>query len=249
MPGDGLADTTNDALIERTARGLERIRAERPRVHCLTNFVAMRLSANLLLAAGAVPSMTMEAAAMPDFVASSQTLLVNLGQLDPWRRQAIPVAIDAAERLRHPWVLDPVKVDRSGERRATAQALLDRGPAVLRCNTAERPHLMPASRTVLAMTGETDRVEQGGRTLTIAGGSVLMDRVTAMGCAGSALVAAFLAVEPDPFHAAAAALLVMKAAGTIAERRASGPGSFEPAFLDAVYALKASELGRQARLA
>lgn len=236
-------------LVSGAATGLDRLRAERPRVHCLTNFVAMQLSANLLLAAGAVPSMTMDPAAMPDFVGSSAALLVNLGQLDPWRRAAAPEAIRAAQALCRPWVLDPVKVDRSGDRRAFAQGLLDLGPALLRCNAAERPHLDVGARTVVAMTGEVDRVVGHDREARIAGGSVLMDRVTAMGCAGSALAAAFLAVEPDPFAAAAAALLVMKVAGTIADAEARGPGSFVPAFLDAVYGLDAETLERHARLA
>jgi hydroxyethylthiazole kinase len=218
-------------------------------VHCLTNFVAMQLSANLLLAAGAVPSMTMDPAAMPDFVGSSAALLVNLGMLDPWRRQAAPEAIQAAHALGRPWVLDPVKVDRSAERRAFAQALIDLGPAVLRCNLAERPYLEIGDRTVLAVTGEVDRIIGRGRMVEIRGGSPLMDRVTAMGCAGSALVAGFLAVEDDPFIAAASAMLVMKAAGRAAAETASGPGSFVPAFLDAVYTLDSETLQRHARVA
>jgi hydroxyethylthiazole kinase len=228
--------------LENAASALSRLRRRRPRVHCLTNYVAMQLSANLLLAVGAVPSMTMEAAAMPDFVERSASLLVNLGQLDPSRREAAPAAIEAAAMLQRPWVLDPVKVDRSADRRAFAQDLLDRGPAILRCNTAERPFLETDGHTVVVMTGEVDRIMQSARQVEIAGGSPLMDRVTAMGCASSALAAAFLAVEPDPFIAALAAMLVMKAAGTRAAQIATGPGSFQPAFLDAVYALEPASL-------
>jgi hydroxyethylthiazole kinase len=232
----------NCDYLERSASVLSRLRDRRPRVHCLTNYVAMQLSANLLLAVGAVPSMTMEAAAMPDFVESSASLLVNLGQLDPLRREAAPAAIDAATMLQRPWVLDPVKVDRSGDRRAFAQGLLDRGPAVLRCNTAERRFLNEPAQTVVVVTGELDRIAQADREIEIGGGSPLMDRVTAMGCAGSALAAAFLAVEPDPFVAALSAMLVMKVAGSRAARLAKGPGSFQPAFLDAVYALEPENL-------
>ena len=50
-----------------------------------------------------------------------------------------------------------------------------------------------------ALTGETDLVTDGERVCRIANGHPLMARVTAMGCAGSALVAAVLAVEPDAF--------------------------------------------------
>jgi len=234
-------------IVDRAASGLDHLRHERPRVHCLTNFVAMPLSANLLLAVGAVPSMTMESSAMPDFVSSSAALLVNLGMLDPWRREAGPAAVRTARQLGRPWVLDPVKVDRSAERNRFAQDLLDLGPDVLRCNRAERPLLEIGDGTVLCTTGDTDRIEGRGRLVEIGGGSPLMDRVTAMGCAGSALVAAWLAVEPDPFMAAASAMLVMKVAGSIAAEHARGPGSFVPAFLDAVYGLDATSLARSAR--
>jgi hydroxyethylthiazole kinase len=235
--------------LECAAAALGQLRRARPRVHCLTNFVAMQLSSNLLLAAGAVPSMTMDVAAMSDFVASSGALLVNLGQLDPWRREAAPAAIDAAETLRRPWVLDPVKVDRSGERRAFAQSLLDRAPAVLRCNVSERPVLEVREATISVVTGEVDRIVANDKEVALPGGSPLMDRVTAMGCAGSALVAAFLAVEEDAFVAALAAMLVMKVAGTRAGAVAQGPGTFAPAFLDAVYALEPHTLREEGRLA
>ena len=234
-------------IVDRTASSLDRLRRERPRVHCLTNFVAMQLSANLLLATGAVPSMTMEPGAMPDFVGSSAALLVNLGMLDPWRREAAPLAIRVAQRLGRPWVLDPVKVDRSADRNTFAQSLLDLGPDVLRCNRAERPLLDVGDGTVVCTTGAVDRIGYRERVVDIAGGSPLMDRVTAMGCAGSAMVAAWLAVEPDPFVAAASAMLVIKVAGSIAADRAHGPGSFVPAFLDAVYGLDAASLADRAR--
>ena len=53
-----------------------------------------------------------------------------------------------------------------------------------------------------------------------------MARVTAMGCAASALVGACLAVEPDAWQATAAALIVIGVAGEVAAARARGPGSF-----------------------
>src|ERR1700722_14451086 len=88
---------------------LARIRARRPRVHCITNAVAQNFSANMLLAAGAVPSMTIAAAQIAAFVARAGALLVNLGTLDVERRAAIDLALTAAgERV--PWILDPVFV-------------------------------------------------------------------------------------------------------------------------------------------
>src|SRR5690554_5409451 len=91
---------------------LTRLRAQHPRVHCLTNAVAQHFTANVLLAIGATPSMTMSPAEVENFVRGSGALLINLGTLDDERRKSMILAADAALAASVPWVLDPVKVDR-----------------------------------------------------------------------------------------------------------------------------------------
>jgi hydroxyethylthiazole kinase len=71
-----------------------------------------------------------------------------------------------------------------------------------------------------------------------------MGQVTAMGCAASALVAAALAVETDPFVATAAALLGLGVAGEWAGTLAKGPGSFAVEIIDALYGLDSAMLER-----
>ena len=61
---------------------LARMRARAPRVHCITNAVAQTFTANMLLAAGAVPSMTIAPDEVAAFVARADALLVNLGTFD-----------------------------------------------------------------------------------------------------------------------------------------------------------------------
>ena len=78
----------------------------------------------------------------------------------------------------------------------------------------------------------------GKRLATIANGDPLMAKVTAMGCAGSALVAACLAVEDDAWLATTAALLMFGVAGEIAAERARGPGSFAVEIIDALHGLE-----------
>lgn len=46
---------------------LERLRQFRPRVHCITNAVAQAFTANMLLAVGAMPSMTLAPAGARHF--------------------------------------------------------------------------------------------------------------------------------------------------------------------------------------
>jgi len=69
-----------------------------------------------------------------------------------------------------------------------------------------------------------------------------MTKVTGLGCASSALVAACAAVEPDPAVAAAAALTAYGIAAEIAAGRAAGPGSFAMHLIDALAGLDQATL-------
>jgi hydroxyethylthiazole kinase len=240
---------------------LARLRARSPRVHCITNAVAQNFTANALLAVGAVPSMTVAPDEIAEFVARAGALLVNLGTLDQERREAAEIAIEEATDERRPWVLDPVFVDRSQPRTAFAKALVGKKPWAVRLNGAEFSALADTAPMddalrsyalhqlgVLALTGATDVVTDGSRIVKITNGDPLMSRVTAMGCAGAAVVAACLAVEGDAWLATAAGLLLFAVAGEWAAQRARGPGSFAVEFLDALHGLDRETLRTRARV-
>ena len=114
-----------------------RLRERAPRVHCITNTVAQAFTANILLAAGAIPSMTIAPQEVSDFAARADALLVNLGTFDSERRAAIDIALEQVTQRTRPWVLDPVLIDVSHPRAAYARALAGRKPAVIRLNAAE----------------------------------------------------------------------------------------------------------------
>jgi hydroxyethylthiazole kinase len=75
-----------------------------------------------------------------------------------------------------------------------------------------------------------------------------MGRVTAMGCAGTALVAACLAVETDSWLATAAGLLIFAIAGECAAARARGPGSMAVEILDGLASLERETLLDRAKV-
>ena len=130
-PGSGRGrDAASPSLTHRAATAwsaataaelLVRVPRAAPRVHCLTNPVALGLSANVLLAAGAVPSMTPDPPARRRLRRHERALVVNLGMLEPAREAAILAAVAAAHELGRPWLLDPVKVERSPARLAFAR--------------------------------------------------------------------------------------------------------------------------------
>jgi hydroxyethylthiazole kinase len=266
---------SRDELVSSAQAVLARLRVTSPRVHCITNSVAQNFTANALLAAGAIPSMTLSGEEIAAFVARSNALLVNLGTFDRDRREATSIAVDAATRNGLPWVLDPVYVDRAPQRADYARDLIFLEPKALRLNAAEfsalakcgpqaesHPESHPEShgepngevrrgaiaayalehKLVIGLSGATDLISDGAQAVGLANGHPLMAKVTAMGCAASAIVAACLAVEPDAFVATSSALLIVGVAGEQAAARAQGPGSFAVAILDCLHNLDGKAL-------
>ena len=151
---------------------LERIRARRPRVHCITNAVAQNFTANVLLAAGAVPSMTVAPEEVGAFVARADALLVNLGTFDRERREAARSrrSRDADEQA-CPGC--SIRCSSTARRRAPAlPELAGAKPAAVRLNAAEFAALAGGSdrrggaggtmRSEQALRGRADRRDRSG---------------------------------------------------------------------------------------
>ncbi len=87
------------SLVERVLQAIDTLRSKQPRVHCITNTVAQNFSANVLLACGAIPSMTVAHDEIPDFTSRADGLLINLGTMNAERtRSASSDAGNAARR-------------------------------------------------------------------------------------------------------------------------------------------------------
>jgi hydroxyethylthiazole kinase len=195
------------------------------------------------------------------FVSGAQALLVNLGTFDAERREATTIAVETAVSHKLPWVLDPVLVDRAPARAAFARELIGRRPTVVRLNHTEFAALAGnkpssseavayarANGIVVGLSGETDLVTDGEQIASITNGHPLMTKITAMGCAGSAVVAACLTVESDAIRAAVAALAIVGIAGELAAEKSSGPGSFATAIIDALYSLDGPMVSARAKV-
>lgn len=245
------------------AERLEAMRTRRPLVHCITNFVAMQPTANVLLAAGAVPAMVHDPAEAPEFAAKADALSVNIGTLSASWIDGIAGAVASASQAGRPWLLDPVAAGATAHRHRTATRLMAMRPGVIRANASEVLALaghQSAGRgpdaaddtwaaelaagelaadlgAVIAVTCETDFVTDGAAAWRVHGGAQVMTRVSGLGCALSALVAAFTACEADRLSATVAALACYAVAGERAAGTAPLPGSFAVAFLDALAAL------------
>ncbi|MBM6870263.1 hydroxyethylthiazole kinase [Pseudoflavonifractor phocaeensis] len=109
-----------------TAPGLylDRVRQKQPLVHNITNYVTANDVANLLLAVGARPIMADDPAEAAQITAGCDALHLNLGTLSSRTVPSLLSAGQAANRLGHPVVLDPVGVGASDFRAKTARELL-----------------------------------------------------------------------------------------------------------------------------
>ncbi|HEX7355773.1 MAG TPA: hydroxyethylthiazole kinase [Mycobacteriales bacterium] len=244
-----------DALVDDVVEALDALRRTGPLVMCQTNNVVTGFTANVLLAAGCSPAMVDDVEDAAVFAAAADGLLVNLGTLARERTDAMRVAVSA--RTGRGWVLDPVAAGPLPARTALARELLAERPAVLRGNASEilgvagetsagrgvdagdGPEAALATARdlaerygcVVAVSGPVDVITGGGREVRVAGGHPSMTRVTGVGCALGALVAAALAVAP-PLTAATAATALLCAAGSAAAEGDPGPGTFAVRLLD-----------------
>ncbi len=219
----------------------------RPRVHCIVNEVATVLSANILLVAGAIPSMTNDPYEVSSFVESADALSVNLGMLTDDKRKAIRSATRAAYRTGIPWVLDPTLIERSESRFQFCRELLHYKPTGIRGNRIEIEALLKEEKldaaefsahhkTVIICTGKNDRIVSEKREIEMNDcGHVWMDSVSGMGCALSAFIAAMLTNKGDTFDKITSAVKIFGLVGSQAALSAQGPGTFVSAFLDCLY--------------
>lgn len=226
---------------------LAAVKRAAPFVYGLTNYVAANLSANVLLAVGA--------------------LWINTAALMSSGADTLRTAARAASETGTRWVLDPVATGAGApEYDAIVQELLAFRPSVIRGNASELialaggtaagkgvdttassdsalayiGDLARRSGAVVAVSGPIDYVTDGIDTLAIAGGDARLTRVTGAGCALGALIAALLAQRGAALAAAAAAHAIYAIA---AERAADarGTGSFAVRFVDELSLLDPGE--------
>jgi hydroxyethylthiazole kinase len=254
---------------------VQRIRAEAPLVHNITNYVVMNTTANALLSIGASPVMAHALEEVEEMVGIARALVLNIGTLSAHWIDAMVKAGRRAKEKGIPVILDPVGAGATRLRTQTAQRLLgETSPTVIRGNASEiRAVLYAESGTkgvdsthsseeavdaarilsehchcVVSVSGATDLIVSDRSVIRVSNGHPLMPRVTGLGCTASALTGAFAAVNPSPFRAAAHAMAVMGIAGEIAAEQSRAPGSFQTNFLDALYLLQETDIQRRLKM-
>ena len=262
-------------IVEISARNLEKIRAQKPLIHNITNFVVMNYTANVLLAMGASPVMAHAENEVEEMAAFAGALVLNIGTLSEAWVQSMLKAGHKCGELGTPIVLDPVGAGATAFRTETAKKIVsDCRVSIIRGNSSEilslggveaktrgvdsanevddaggiAAGLASELSCTLAITGPVDLITDGSRIVRVENGHPMMPYVTGTGCSASAVIGAFRAVEDDPVVAAAGGLAFIGLAGEKAAEQAEGPGSFMVGLLDALYTITADDLLKGCRI-
>lgn len=263
------------AVVGIAADALGSLRQKNPLVECIAGHVGSACAANSLFAVGASPMVVEDMGEATELAHVADALLVNMGTVTKPQTDAMRAAVSHANNSARPWVLVPSGVGSLPLRTFTTKELMRRFPAVIRGNGSEvtflagapaggrgSESLVPAkdavpvaqrlacvTRAVVVVAGDADFVAaEGTPAVCVRRGA--WPRFAGAGCIHGALCAAFLGTlgTKARWESALAATIVMAAAGDKALKASNGPGTFLPAFVDALASLSPAELKSLAKV-
>ncbi|MGX4668134.1 hydroxyethylthiazole kinase [Cerasibacillus sp. JNUCC 74] len=249
---------------------IQHVRVNNPLIHNITNEVVMNFTANGLLAFGGSPIMAKAKEEAEQMASISDGVLINIGTTTLQELPAMKLAGRAANKTGIPVVLDPVGVGATSFRKDVVKELLKeiqftaikgnagemaqlvdipwevKGVESVGAGNAEEIAVKVAEtyRTTAVVTGEIDFIGKDGNVLKNTSGHPWLEKITGAGCLlGSILTACLTAEEAAEEKAYAAVQFYGLAAEyAVKQNHVSGPGSFLPAFIDAL-SLDLEQLG------
>ncbi|QHZ45191.1 hydroxyethylthiazole kinase [Bacillus sp. NSP9.1] len=257
------------------AKGIERVRKQKPLVHNMTNNVVTNFTANGLLSLGASPVMAYAREEAADMAKIAGALVLNIGTLSLESVESMIIAGQSANEHGVPVILDPVGAGATPFRTSSAQRIMRKvNVSLIRGNAAEIANTLgedwaikgvdagedggdriglakkaaKAWNTVVVITGAEDVVTDGARVYTVGNGHELLTKVTGTGCLFTSVIGAFCAVEKDHCKAAVAAAAFYGLAAELAAEKTAhqGPGSFQIEFLNQLAAVVSKDIEQRA---
>ena len=246
--------------MKQIKKNILKIKQSKPLVLCLTNAVTMDFVANCLLSLGAAPIMCDHKDELEELIEIASSVYINIGTLNIHFIDLCLTAASIAKRLNKPVILDPVGCSATKSRydltiqlipfcnilRGNASEIMSiqnnqiqsKGVDSLHCTEEGAliaKKLAKKHDLIIAISGETDYVTNGLLEKKVYFGSPIMANITGTGCALTACVAAFKAVEQDSFIASTDALEFFGLAGNIAFLSSQKPCAFKMVFMDQLY--------------
>lgn len=265
-------------LLQKISASLLDLKAKKPLVHHITNYVTVNDCANMTLAIGASPVMADDIGEVEEMVAFASSLVLNMGTLNARTITSMILAGKKAKELGIPIIFDPVGVGATTLRTATAKRIIeDVCPSIIRGNMSEikilaglaadikgvdsvasemdgekvARELSQKLDCVIAITGKQDIIAQGDKLCLIDNGHVILSEVTGTGCMATSLIACFCGTTDDLFMGAVAGVMTMGLAGELAEQSlqaGDGIGTFRTRLFDAVWLMTPASLMKGGRI-
>lgn len=251
------------------------VRAEKPLVHHITNWVTICDCANIVKSFGASPVMAHAREEASEMAGIADSLVLNIGTLTSETVRSMILAGGAANKKGIPVVLDVCGAGATSFRDEKCFEILESTRIdIIKGNSSEVARIAGESvRTrgvdssgvsgelsgiaralaeergsVVVITGEEDIVADSTRGIRVRNGHPMMASVVGTGCMATSVIGAFAAVEKDLLEASVAGLVCYEIASEIAAKRAGGPGSFKELLFDAVHALDCAAVDGMQRI-
>ncbi len=262
-------------MIQDLVGVFQKVRAQKPLVHHITNWVTIYECANITRAFGGLPVMAHAKEEAADMASIASALVLNIGTLTSSIVEAMILAGKAANKHGAPVILDLVGVGATAFRDEKAQEILNsikvdilKGNASevarlageqVRTEGVEATHveadlislargLAHDKNTTVVITGVEDIVSDGSNVFVVRNGDAMLGSIVGTGCMVASVIGCCAAVEPNHAYASTAALVCFEIAGELAAAESSGPGSFKEHFYDEIYTLNPDVIERRARI-
>lgn len=241
---------------------IKSIREKPPLIVCITNDVVKNFTANGLIALGASPIMSGEKDEAESLMKVAGGLLINIGTADTNKKELMSEMIAQANKNNVPVVLDPVGYGASQFRRNLVDELIEKYDIdLIKGNRSEMLALSGSESTSrgvdsteesdaleiaentfskynipVLVTGETDAVVTHYQKYTLHNGHGMQGEITGSGCLLGAVILAFIAAGNDVNNAVEDAVSYYNlCAESAAGNNTTGPGTFIPNYIDALY--------------
>ena len=248
---------------------LEKVRAQKPLVHHLTNWVTIYDCANIVKVFGASPVMAHAPEEVAEMSGMASALVLNIGTLTTDLVESMKIAAKSANRKGIPVVLDVCGAGATKFRDDKSFELLNETRIdVIKGNASEVARIAGENvRTkgvdggavgkdlkeiavglaggrdcTVVITGKDDIVTDGSATYIVMNGHGMMRNIVGTGCMAASVIGTFCAVESDLARAAAAGLCCFEVAAELAARECSAPGSFKEKLFDCAYSLNRDQV-------
>lgn len=250
---------------------LDKIRANKPLIHHITNWVTIYDCANITRAIGALPVMAHAIEESSDMVSIASSLVLNIGTLTPQLIESMINAGKTANEKDIPIILDAVGAGATKLRTDSAHRILTELKIdIIKGNSGEIATLAGAEAEVkgvesmgvkgdpveiakafasskgstVVITGKQDIISNGKDTYLVNNGHEMMGRIVGTGCMATSVIGSFVAVEKDYAFAATSALVCFGIAGELAAKsdKSKGPGTYKEVFYDEVFNLNKEKI-------